>query len=165
MWFLFNQVVEALARHDEAERRPVPSACPKMSGGRSACRAVNSLSIFRLVCGADFGDSPSAMKLIFFSGLLAFSVWTIVATETPKSVSTPSSESLRAQVTVENRDKGGFLPELKASDWAGTHLRDLVDMPSGMEGVETSNDAYRNAKHKQFQLEPIPCRIIANTFF
>ncbi|PYL60653.1 MAG: hypothetical protein DMF24_09450, partial [Verrucomicrobia bacterium] len=44
-----------------------------------------------------------------------------------------------------------FLPELKGSDWAGTRLRDLVDMRSGMEGVETSNDAYRNPKHKQFQ--------------
>jgi hypothetical protein len=46
-----------------------------------------------------------------------------------------------------------FLPELKRSDWADTRLRDLVDMRSGMEGVETSNDAYRNPKHKQFQLE------------
>ncbi len=46
-----------------------------------------------------------------------------------------------------------FLPELKGSDWAGTRLRDLVDMRSGMEGVETGNDAYRNSKHKQFQLE------------
>jgi hypothetical protein len=46
-----------------------------------------------------------------------------------------------------------FLPELKGSDWAGTRLRDLVDMRSGMEGAETSNEAYRNPKHKQFQLE------------
>jgi CubicO group peptidase (beta-lactamase class C family) len=45
------------------------------------------------------------------------------------------------------------LPELKGSDWAGTRLRDLVDMRSGMEGAETSNDAYRNPKHKAFQLE------------
>jgi len=209
------------------------------------------------------------MKLIFFSGLAAFCVWTIVATEAPKSASTPSSESPRAQVTVENWDKGGalshwvythvsevfpsavvrrggaivdlpvelkseigalklknadgseqtldqfvnngavdgclvvhagkivyekyptiqpddlhiimsvtkavvlaalailedqgkidlekpvenFLPELKGSDWAGTRLRDLADMRSGMEGSETSNDAYRNPAHKQFQLE------------
>jgi hypothetical protein len=209
------------------------------------------------------------MKLIFFFGLLAFCVWTIVATEAPKSASAPSSESPRAQVTVENWDKGGalshwvythvsevfpsavirrggaivdlpvqirpeigalklknadgseqtldqfvnnravdgcvvvhagkivyekyptiqpddlhiimsvtkavvlaalailedqgkvdlekpiesFLPELKGSDWAGTRLRDLVDMRSGMEGAETSNDAYRNPKHKEFQLE------------
>ncbi len=209
------------------------------------------------------------MKLIFFSGFVAFCVWTIVATEAPKSASTPSSESPRAQVTVENWDKGGalshwvythvsevfpsavvrrggaivdlpvelkseigalklknadgseqtldqfvnngavdgclvvhagkivyekyptiqpddlhiimsvtkavvlaalailedqgkidlekpvenFLPELKGSDWAGTRLRDLVDMRSGMEGSETSNDAYRNPAHKQFQLE------------
>ena len=46
-----------------------------------------------------------------------------------------------------------FLPELKGSDWAGTRLRDLVDMRSGMEGAETNNDAYRNPAHKQFQLE------------
>ncbi len=46
-----------------------------------------------------------------------------------------------------------FLPELKGSDWAGTRLRDLVDMRSGMEGAETGNDAYRNPQHKQFQLE------------
>jgi CubicO group peptidase (beta-lactamase class C family) len=46
-----------------------------------------------------------------------------------------------------------FLPELKGSDWAGTKVRDLVDMRSGMEGAETSNDAYRNPKHKEFQLE------------
>jgi CubicO group peptidase (beta-lactamase class C family) len=209
------------------------------------------------------------MKLRFFSGLLALFVWTIVATEAPKSASTRASDSPRAQVTVENWDKGGalshwvythvsevfpsavirrggaildlpvqirreigalklknadrseqtldqfvdngavdgclvvhagkivyekyptiqpndlhiimsvtkavvlaalailedqgkidlekpvesFLPELKGSDWAGTRLRDLVDMRSGMEGAETSNDAYRDPKHKQFQLE------------
>lgn len=46
-----------------------------------------------------------------------------------------------------------YLPELKGSDWAGTPLRDLVDMRSGMEGAETGNDAYRNPEHKQFQLE------------
>ena len=34
-----------------------------------------------------------------------------------------------------------YLPELKGSDWAGTRLRDLVDMRSGMEGVEEGNDA------------------------
>ncbi len=222
-----------------------------------------------LVRGPRFADNRPAMKLIFFSGLVAFCVWTIVATEAPKSVSAPSSESPRAQVTVENWDKGGalshwvythvsevfpsavvrrggaivdlpselkpeigalklknadgseqtldqfvnngavdgclvvhagkivyekyptiqpddlhiimsvtkavvlaalailedqgkidlekpvenFLPELKGSDWAGTRLRDLVDMRSGMEGSETSNDAYRNPAHKQFQLE------------
>jgi CubicO group peptidase (beta-lactamase class C family) len=209
------------------------------------------------------------MKLTFFSGLLTFCVWAIVATEAPKSASATSSESPRAQVTVENWDKGGalshwvythvsevfpsavirrggaildlpvqirseigalklkktdgseqtldhlvnngavdgclvvhagkivyekyptiqpddlhiimsvtkafvlaalailedqgkidlekpvenFLPELKGSDWAGMRLRDLVDMRSGMEGTETSNDAYRDPKHKEFQLE------------
>lgn len=60
------------------------------------------------------------MKLIFFPGLLAFSVWTIVATEAPKSASSPSSESRRAQVTVENWDKGGAL-----SHWVYTHLSEV----------------------------------------
>jgi len=46
-----------------------------------------------------------------------------------------------------------YLPELKGSDWAETKLRYLVDMRSGMEGVEDGNDAYRNPKHKNFQLE------------
>ena len=52
------------------------------------------------------------------------------------------------QKPVEN-----FLPELKTNAWAGTRLRDIADMASGMEGGETSNDAYRNPAHKQFQLE------------
>jgi CubicO group peptidase (beta-lactamase class C family) len=46
-----------------------------------------------------------------------------------------------------------YLPRLKASAWAGTRLRDIADMASGMEGIETGNDAYRNPAHKQFQLE------------
>jgi CubicO group peptidase (beta-lactamase class C family) len=46
-----------------------------------------------------------------------------------------------------------YLPELKGSDWAGTRLRDVADMRSGIEGSETGNDAYRNPKHKEFQLE------------
>jgi CubicO group peptidase (beta-lactamase class C family) len=52
------------------------------------------------------------------------------------------------QKPVEN-----YLPELKGSGWAGTPLRDVADMRSGMEGSETSNDAYRNPAHKEFQLE------------
>jgi CubicO group peptidase (beta-lactamase class C family) len=55
---------------------------------------------------------------------------------------------LDLQKPVEN-----FLPELKGSGWAGTRLRDVVDMRSGMEGSESSMDAYRNPAHKQFQLE------------
>ena len=46
-----------------------------------------------------------------------------------------------------------FLPELKGSAWAGIRLRDVADMRSGIEGNESSNDAYRNPAHKQFQLE------------
>ncbi len=46
-----------------------------------------------------------------------------------------------------------YLPQLKASAWAGTRLRDIADMASGMEGSETGNEAYRDPAHKQFQLE------------
>jgi len=52
------------------------------------------------------------------------------------------------QKPVEN-----FLPELKGSAWAGIRLRDVADMRSGIEGNESSTDAYRNPAHKQFQLE------------
>ncbi len=52
------------------------------------------------------------------------------------------------QKPVEN-----YLPKLKGSGWPGTRLRDIADMRSGMEGSETSNDAYRNPAHKEFQLE------------
>ncbi len=60
------------------------------------------------------------MKLISFSGLLAFPVWAIAATEAPKSASAPSSESPRAQVTVANWDKGGAL-----SHWVYTHMSEV----------------------------------------
>jgi len=46
-----------------------------------------------------------------------------------------------------------YLPELKGSGWQGVRLRDVADMRSGMEGEETSNDAYRNPAHKEFQYE------------
>src|SRR4029077_18085237 len=36
-----------------------------------------------------------------------------------------------------------FLPELKESAWAGIRLRDVADMRSGIEGDESSPDAYR----------------------
>lgn len=52
-----------------------------------------------------------------------------------------------------NKPVENYLPELKGSDWAGTKVRYLVDMCSGMEGVENTEDAYRNPKHKEFQLE------------
>ncbi len=58
----------------------------------------------------------------------------------------------RGKVDIE-KSVESYLPELKDSDWAKTKLRDLVDMRSGMEGAEESSDAYRNPKHKQFQLE------------
>jgi len=40
-----------------------------------------------------------------------------------------------------------FLPELKGSGWAGIRLCDVADMRSGIEGNESSNDAYRNPAH------------------
>jgi CubicO group peptidase (beta-lactamase class C family) len=46
-----------------------------------------------------------------------------------------------------------YLPELKGSGWQGVRLRDVADMRSGIEGEETSNDAYRNPAHKEFQYE------------
>ncbi len=46
-----------------------------------------------------------------------------------------------------------YLPEFAGSAWAGTRVRDIADMASGMEGVEDSADAYTNPVHKQFQLE------------
>ena len=93
---------------------------PAYATAGSACRAVSSLSIFLLVRGARFEDDPFAMKLIFFSGFLTFCVGAIVATEAPKSVSALSSESPRAQVTVENWDKGGAL-----SHWVYTHVSEV----------------------------------------
>jgi CubicO group peptidase (beta-lactamase class C family) len=46
-----------------------------------------------------------------------------------------------------------YLPKLKGSAWAGTRLRDIADMASGMDGSETGSEAYRDPAHKQFQLE------------
>ena len=46
-----------------------------------------------------------------------------------------------------------FLPELKGSGWAGIRLRDVADMRSGIEGDESSPDAYRNPAHKEYQRE------------
>ena len=46
-----------------------------------------------------------------------------------------------------------FLPALKGSAWAGIRLRDVADMRSGIEGDESSPDAYRNPAHKEYQRE------------
>lgn len=77
-------------------------------------------------------------------------------------MSVTKSVALTALAILEDQGKidldkpvEAYLPELKGSDWAGTRLRDLVDMRSGMEGAETGNDAYRNPKHKEFQLEAV----------
>ena len=52
-----------------------------------------------------------------------------------------------------DRTVDSYLPELKKSGWAGTRLRDVADMASGMEGSEVDESAYRDPGHKQFQLE------------
>ncbi len=46
-----------------------------------------------------------------------------------------------------------YLPEFSATAWAGTTVRDLAEMRSGMEGVEDSAAAYLDPQHKQFQME------------
>ena len=46
-----------------------------------------------------------------------------------------------------------YLPELSNSAWAGTDVRDIADMASGMEGVEDSLEAYSDPNHKHYQLE------------
>ena len=46
-----------------------------------------------------------------------------------------------------------YIPELKGSAWAGTALRDVADMRSGMAGDEKEGDSYRNPARIAFQLE------------
>jgi CubicO group peptidase (beta-lactamase class C family) len=46
-----------------------------------------------------------------------------------------------------------YLPEFAGTAWAGTHVRDIGDMASGMEGVEDSPAAYTDPEQKQFQME------------
>lgn len=46
-----------------------------------------------------------------------------------------------------------YLPELAGTAWAGTSVRDVADMASGMEGAEDSAAAYLDPKHRQFQIE------------
>jgi CubicO group peptidase (beta-lactamase class C family) len=47
-----------------------------------------------------------------------------------------------------------YIPELKRSAWAGTTLRDVSDMRSGMAGEENKEgDSYRNPARIAFQLE------------
>src|SRR5581483_8837961 len=52
-----------------------------------------------------------------------------------------------------NRPVEAYLPEFAGIDWAGTTVRDLAEMASGMEGAEDSAAAYLDPKHKQFQIE------------
>jgi CubicO group peptidase (beta-lactamase class C family) len=51
------------------------------------------------------------------------------------------------------RPVDAYVPELKGSAWEGIPLAEVADMRSGVEGEESSGDAYRNPAHKAFQLE------------
>ena len=59
-----------------------------------------------------------------------------------------------------------YLPELKGSDWAGTRLRDvagqLVYINRDKDVVVAYSGTNLTADPK---LEPLPCRIIGDTFF
>lgn len=61
-----------------------------------------------------------------------------------------------------------YLPEFAGTAWAGTHVRDIADMASGMEGLEDSPAAYTDPAQKQFQLEaalgwqPLPSSLPAS---
>jgi CubicO group peptidase (beta-lactamase class C family) len=61
-----------------------------------------------------------------------------------------------------------YLPEFAGSAWAGTSVRDIADMASGIEGAEDTPDAYTNPAHKQFQMEaslgwqPLPASLPAD---
>jgi CubicO group peptidase (beta-lactamase class C family) len=46
-----------------------------------------------------------------------------------------------------------YLPGLASSGWAGTRVRDIADMASGMEGVEDSLEAYTDPNNKHYQME------------
>lgn len=46
-----------------------------------------------------------------------------------------------------------YLPELANSDWAGTSVRDVLDMASGMDCLETDPDSYTNVDHCYYHFE------------
>jgi CubicO group peptidase (beta-lactamase class C family) len=46
-----------------------------------------------------------------------------------------------------------YVPALANSAWAGTRIRDIADMASGMEGVEDSLEAYSDPRNRHYQLE------------
>jgi CubicO group peptidase (beta-lactamase class C family) len=46
-----------------------------------------------------------------------------------------------------------YLPAFRSTAWAGTSIRDIAGMASGMEGAETSGAAYIDPHHKHYQLE------------
>ena len=46
-----------------------------------------------------------------------------------------------------------YLPELNGTSWAGTSVRDIADMSSGMESSEAKGEPYSDPSHKFYQLE------------
>lgn len=58
-----------------------------------------------------------------------------------------------AQKVDLSRPVEGYLPEFAGTAWAGTSVRDVAEMASGMEGEEDSAAAYLDPKHRQFQVE------------
>jgi CubicO group peptidase (beta-lactamase class C family) len=46
-----------------------------------------------------------------------------------------------------------YIPELVDSEWAGITIRDILDMASGMQGIESYGKPYQDPAHKHYQLE------------
>jgi CubicO group peptidase (beta-lactamase class C family) len=46
-----------------------------------------------------------------------------------------------------------YVPAFRSTAWAGTSIRDVAGMASGMEGTETSGAAFTDPHHKAYQLE------------
>jgi hypothetical protein len=70
----------------------------------------------------------------------------------------PNAVSPRAQVTVENWDKGGSL-----SRWVYTHVSEVF--PTALVRRVVVVAYFGTNLTDNPKLEPLPCRIIAKTFF
>jgi CubicO group peptidase (beta-lactamase class C family) len=58
----------------------------------------------------------------------------------------------RGQIDIE-RGVGEVITELKGTAWEKVAIRDVLEMASGIEGVENGPDAYSDPRHKHYQLE------------
>jgi len=56
-------------------------------------------------------------------------------------------------LVVAERPVETYIPELADTDWAGTTVLDILDMASGMDCLETDDDAYTNPAHCYYQFE------------